>query len=474
MKNNVFFYEYKKIFLYTAIILTCLLIGIKLCTFRLIILLLILIIISFSIYFIFFKNNKLCIQRSIVPLLIASVLLPPIPLSEALPNVRFDFIIIFIGTILFIFGSFITGNSLHFRVNPIFKWYILFGFTILISFFFNALIRSYYPIARDYWEFIKLLKYFLIFALISSINISVSDLKYYYKITLIIFLITSLIAIIQHVNLFNINDTVKLIYSTNKATSERVVGTMQNPNEFGSLMVMASSLAFSGGLFYKKRSIRFFSFLCSIIFFYTLLLTGSRAAFVLFIIAISFILCVKYPPILILKRKRMLRKFLYALIIGLIIFAMIIIFTPSNFFFRLESLKDPFNTTSWQAKIITWNYVFHFVKSSPIFGWGPYKTILDFSVDNEYLLILVRYGILGLCIFILWMINIIFELYKIRKKYSNKEIIVLTVALQATLIAYLVNMIPAGFYHEIHLMSILSIFLGLTFSQYKKGGNYKL
>jgi hypothetical protein len=61
-----------------------------------------------------------------------------------------------------------------------------------------------------------------------------------------------------------------------------------------------------------------------------------------------------------------------------------------------------------------------------------------------------------------------------RKKYPDKEIIVLTVALQATLIAYLINMIPAGFYHSLQLMSIVSIFLGLTFSQYKKGKNYKL
>lgn len=474
MGKNMFSYEYKKIFTYSAIILTCLLIGIKIYSFKLSVVLLTLIIILAAIYFIFFKNNKLYIQRSIAPLLVTSVLLPSISFSERIPNVRLDFVIIFIAWVLFIFSGFVKGKFLHLRINPIFKWYILLGFVVVVSISFSALSRSYYPIGRDYWEIVKLLKYFLIFALISSIDIPVSDLQYYYKIALIIFLITSLIAFMQHINLYNINDTFNLIYSTSKATSERVVGTMGNPNEFGALMVMASSLAFSGGLFYKKRSIRFFSFFCLIIFFYSLLLTGSRTAFILFIIAICFILCVKYPPILVLKRKRMLQKFLYVLIIGVIISVIIVKLIPSDFFFRLKSLRDPFSTTSWQAKFITWNYVFHLVKSSPIFGWGPCKNLVNFSVDNEWLLILFRYGILGLSIFIFWAINILYGLYRIRKKYPDKEIVVLTVALQATLIACLINMIPAAFYHSLQLMSIVSIFLGLTFSQYKKGKNYKL
>jgi len=466
--NNIFFYEYKKIFLCIVIILTCLLIGIKIYGFELGALLLLLVIIFFIIYFLFFKDNKLCIKRIIIPLLITSVLLPSIPLSEALPQIRLDFVIVFIGTILFIFGSFITGNSLHFRVNPIYKWYILFSIIILVSICFSAFSKSNYPIVRDYWEFIKLLKYFLIFALISSLHISLSDLQYYYKITLIIFLITTLIAFIQHINLYNINDIVNLIYSTSKATSERVVGTMQNPNDFGALIVMASALAFSGGLFFKKRSIRFFSFFCLIIFTYSITLTGSRTAYILFIIVISFILCIKYPPLLILKRKGMLQKFLLILIILLIIFFIIIKLAPDSFLFRLNTLRKPFHTQSWQEKVITWNYVFNLIKNSPIFGLGPCKSIIDFSVDNEWLLIIFRYGILGLCVFILWMMSIIFELYKIRKNYSDEELVVFTVALQATLIAYLVYMIPATFLVNIQLMSIFTIILGLPFSKYKK------
>ena len=467
-ENNMFFCEYKKIFMYTAIILPCLLIGIKIYGFKLGMLFFLLILILFIIYFLFFKDNKLCIKRIIIPLLITSVLLPSIPLSETLPQIRLDFVIVFIGATLFIFGSFITGNLLHFRVNPIFKWYILLGFAILISIFFNALVVGYYPIARDYWEFVKLLKYFFIFALISSIDISISDLQYYYKITLIIFLITTLVAFIQHINLYNINDTFNLIYSTSKATSERVVGTMQNPNDFGALLIMASALAFSGGLFYKKKSIRFFSFFCLIIFTYSIILTGSRTAFILFIIVINFILCIKYPPLLILKRKRMLQRSLYVLIILSIIFFIIIKLAPDSFFFRLNTLRKPFYTESWQAKVSAWNYVFNFIKSSPIFGWGPCKSVIDFSIDNEWLLIIFRYGILGLCVFILWMISIMFGLYKIRKNYSDDELVIFTVALQATLIAYLVYMITATFFVNIQLMSIFTIILGLAFSKYKK------
>ena len=476
-ENNIFFFEYKKIFLYTATILICFLIGIKIYGFELGILLLLLVIIFFIIYFLFFKNNKLCIGRIIIPLLMTSILLPSLPLSESLPDVRLDFIVIFIAWILFIFGGFVKGESLHIQINPTFKWYILFSFTILVSIFFNALFRSYYPIARDFWEFVKLLKYFSIFTLIGNLNISNKNLRYYYKIALLMFAISSIIAIIQYFNLFNLRNIILQIYTPGEALiltkTVRTIGTMTNPNEFGSIMVMASALAFSGLLFYKKKLIRLYSFFCMIIFFFSIIISSSRTAIVLYIIAIFYIIYAKYPLISTIKRKRTMIKLLLLLFVVLFIFTQITKLMPERYMNRIETLRDPFIARSWQGKIRTWTHVFIFIEKSPLFGWGPGKTQVG-CVDNEWILIMYRYGILGLCFFILWINSIMHEFYIIRKNFQTKEIIVLTIGLQTTLIIYLINMVVASFYYSIQTMSIISIFFGLAFSQYRKRESNKV
>ena len=93
-------------------------------------------------------------------------------------------------------------------------------------------------------------------------------------------------------------------------------------------------------------------------------------------------------------------------------------------------------------------------------------------VDNEWLLLLRRYGLIGVIIFILWFAYFYFGLSKICRSSSSAEVRALAISLQATLLAYAVYMIPVAVYHSLQLMPILLIFLGLAYSQIRsKGGS---
>jgi len=402
----------------------------------------------------------------VVPLLVASILLPPIRLPTGLPAMRPELIIVLVAWGLFFLKYLMTRRPIQFRRYPAYKWFILFGLSIYLSISYATLIKGYPVIARDFWEFGKLLEYFLIFILIANLEVSPIDLRYYHKVALIIFLCSSAVGFAQFLHLGNIN-TVLYYYAPTQMEGflayGRITGTTGNPNEFGALMVLAASLALSGALFFQQRIERLLAWGCFGIFSLTIAFTLSRTSIVSLIIATSFMLLVAYP------RTPGIRRgiwHLFSVIPVLIVLYLIIkAITPELFFARVITLKDAFHTGGWQARVVKWKYALELWKQSPVFGCGPAKAMLPPSVDNEWVLLLTRYGFIGIMIFVSWWISFYHGLSKACRGSSTMDAMPLVIALKATLLSYVVYMITAGVYHSLQLMALLLVFLGLAYSQ---------
>lgn len=422
---------------------------------------------AFAVVYIFFKNGKLSIQRVVIPLIFVSILLPSIRLPAPIPDVRIELILILIAWMLLILGSLATGQGVKLKWNHIYKWFFLFGVAIFISIAYAALVKGYYPIGRDFFEIAKLLQYFLIFALVASLDISTDDMRKYYLISLSVFLGSALFGFAQYWDLFGINSIISPYYAPTQMRGllvhGRITGTTPNPNEFGALMVLASSFALVGTLWLKNRSARIFAFLSLGVFVFAVILTLSRSALISLVIAMLFILLIKYPANVGVMNS--LRRLLPAAAGLLVLVWLVVQLAPPVFFFRTEQLLDLEVDISWQARIEIWEDNFVLWRESPVFGWGPGKATMTTIVDNEWLLLLRRYGIVGMSIFIFWFVSIYFRLSKIRRNLTTAEVAALTVALQATLLAYAVYMILAAVYHSLQLMPILLLFLGLAYSQ---------
>jgi hypothetical protein len=460
--------KHYNIFLYAIIILLGLIVGIFSVKSPLFAMLLILLIVCFFIFiYIFFKKGVLSFQRIVISLLVASILFPPIRLPKGIPSIRVELIIIIVAWALLLLGHFAIGHPIKFYQEPVYKWFILFGLAILLSTTYGEIVKGYSIIGRDFWEIGKLLEYFLIFALVANLDISPNEMKHYYKIALVLFLCSAFFGIVQYLNLGNINATISPYYTPTQMRGllvhKRIIGTTGNPNEFGAMMVLASSLAFSGILFFNKKTMRLFSCICFAVFVLSIVLTLSRSAIIAVIISICFLTLFKYP--LIFGIKKGIKKSLVAIPIIMATILIIIKIAPEKFFFRISQLDNIWNATSWQARIVNWKINYDLWTLSPLFGWGPGKATMTTIVDNEWLLLLRRYGLIGVIIFILWFANFYFGLSKICRSSSSAEVRALTVALQATFLAYAVYMIPAAVYHSLQLMPILLIFLGLAYSQ---------
>ena len=163
------------------------------------------------------------------------------------------------------------------------------------------------------------------------------------------------------------------------------------------------------------------------------------------------------------KLKRIIEIGMFGCLAGLLILTII----PEKAVFRYSQLMYFTEATSWQARVMNWEMNFSIWMESPWLGWGPGKATMGTIVDNEWLLLLRRYGVVGLTVFLGLFGSLFFGLSRIRRSNPESLVVALAVALQGTLMGYALYMMFAAVYHSLQLMPILLLFLGLAYSQWR-------
>jgi O-antigen ligase len=433
-----------------------------------------LIVVLIIVGYIFFRHGTLSYKHVVTPFLITSILFPSIKILGAIPNVRPELILLFVLGTLFLLKILLTGKTkIRWRRNSTNRWFLFFFLAINSSIIYAALFLSYLPIGRDFMELVKFLKFFLIFAIIANLDISATDLKRYYLVALFCFLISAFVGFAQFWNLLNINEIISPYYAPTQMIGlqvhKRITGTTSNPNEFGMLMIFASSLAFSGVLFIRKSRFQPYFWTCLAVFSLAIALTLSRTSYISLVASLSFMLLLKYPQSMTVKRY--VGNMVKIIPILIVVIFIIILLSPEKIFIRLETLQNFQTNASFVGRLGNWNENFVFIKSSPVFGWGPGKATMVTVVDGEWILLLRRYGIFGVVIFILWFVSFYRGLSALYQSSFSMETKALTIALQAILVSCIVYMIAANIYHALQIMPILCILLGLAYSQVKKSTN---
>jgi len=426
-------------------------------------------IIFFLIMMLFFGLDGIFSLRKAMPsLLIAAILLPYIRLPGSIPNVRPEFVIVFAAWGLLLLAHFTTGLPIRLKRCPPHKWFALFGLSIFMSMSYGAVVKNEPLLTRDLFEFVKLILYFLIFSLAASQTINQTAFKRYYRLALVILMFSALVGFLQYIDFAGINESVSPYYAPTQMEGllvhGRITGTTGNPNEFGALMVLAISLAMSGALFFRESKIRLLCCLALFVYGLALVLTMSRTSLVASFLSMAFVLT------LYLKQrgfKHKWRQMATLMVFGIVVGYIILQVMPEKALFRYSQLANIRGASSWVARVENWQTHFAFWKDSPWFGWGPGKATMGTIVDNEWLLLLRRYGVIGLFVFLGLFGSLFLGLSRIRKATVEPSIVAFTVALQSTFVGYVLYMALASVYHSLQLMPIFMLFLGLAYSQYR-------
>ena len=178
------------------------------------------------------------------------------------------------------------------------------------------------------------------------------------------------------------------------------------------------------------------------ILFVAILSTQSRTALLASIISMLIILMV--------SKIKFLNKIITCFIFYLLFFGSLY-FVDIDYIIAGYELSLTGDNESANVRVDNLNQGLLLFYDSPYFGYGPAKNEFNSIIDSEYVLIIQRYGLLGVFLFFYFILSLLYYGYK-AKNYSSGRVLL------SYTIFTLIFMITNNAYSGYQLMSI-SIFL---------------
>lgn len=346
---------------------------------------------------------------------ISNIFIPPFDIGL---GIYFRFVDIFVPLSLLLI--IIDKNRI---IPKSFIFFIVFALWIAICLIVNHSNVSY----NDFFEFYKIIKFIIITIItISYFKYFPHHFNLFIQITFILLLIINLF---QYFNIFHFHDLIVPYYdpsllhwstfgknSLGQPGPKRMLGTAGNPNN-NALIFLFYFCWFLWSMFDEKiKKIKYFQWIFLFLSITAIILCQSRTALVIIIVIPIIYFIFYHKPI----------KYLICILLGTAFIFFILSITNkysiiyfSDFFKNIvESGENIVSTNqSVRGRLDVWKFLIDMWKEKPIFGYGPYKNFFySYTIysENEYILYLWRYGIIGIILYIFWYLFPII-------KYENKK-----------------------------------------------------
>lgn len=333
---------------------------------------------------------------NILFLLIAlSILTPPLQISTGLPRIRLDELLIY-G----IFPLILTFNFKTTRfegpAKTFLTLYSVFIGCVLLSTVYGKVFLSVPVGTRDFFEIITILKYALLFATVYTFRIDLSPKKILYFILAVI-LISGFFGLTLYFGTLGFDRIFGELYLQDRVhiIDDRLTGTYKNPNTYSAILVFGHIIGLTLFLLESRPGRKPVILAGLLLISMFMLFAGSRTMIVGYLIAtvLVFILA-SYKSDL---SKKQLVLILTSLGIGIMV---TVSFLSYEIMIRLQSGIDVLSDESFALRVLAWYLNIQLFLQSPVIGWGPAKDMVTTIVDNEYILMLRRYGVVGLIAFL--------------------------------------------------------------------------
>ena len=317
--------------------------------------------------------------------------------------------------------------------NNINKYMILFSFVILISMLaeiiFYSELSEFKILKKQIIYFKNFINPWIFFILLSIIIKSKDTCKNALLGIVILVFLTAMTGIIEQ------NTTLNLGAQKHIIAYEGRYFAFGEANQYASFLVLMLPLVLSYTLFNRKNNKKFIFITIFISGFIGLISTVSRGGYIGFLIA-------SFAFILLSVNYRMIGLFKVSIILIVLIpiLAVLTIITVSSDVKKtikykvIDKAKNESNYNPWEkehrsalqiyssGRTRRWMKALQLFTESPIWGKGNYtvKEVLDFDPHNDYLNISIKYGIIGLLLYLMIYINILRTLLK-KLKISNDE-----------------------------------------------------
>lgn len=347
------------------------------------------------------KKNKLIV----IYLMIFSIILTPDIDPGRIPSFRIEQIIVSLffvhALIKVMLGKPVRINSYRFPLM-----FLGLAFFTVLSIFVGAQ-KGIRIIPNDFFELYKIFVYLGIYLITDSLLLDHGDKLKVLNFMRICLVISVMISVQQYFNLFGLNEVyVPLIAPTqarfliNDYPFPRVVGLTSNPNEYA--IMPGIGVIVSWAMYSLDRNKRNLAFMA--VFILGVLMTLSRSGFIFVAVGIVmytilyFFRCTirRSRSSLIIADRHSLEFITFALLMGAVMIIAFFTIVPEELTWRLIRGLNLSSDSSFQARLTNWVEHIDYFKMSPVFGLGPAKAIVyQAQADNEWLLFLRRYGVVG-------------------------------------------------------------------------------
>ena len=266
---------------------------------------------------------------------------------------------------------------------------------------------------RDFNEYLKPVKYLLIYRLASNIRWTPVRLGQLLNFIVVVGLLCALIGWFQRYNVWNINQSLSPIYAQGSIyvpTTIRVVGTVGNPNHYALLCNLLIILTVTAAFLVQKWSLRFTMVAVAGLLAASVLFSLSKTGSLALIVITAFFVWKTIGRQDISDSK----KLIFVLLISAFLFIFFnavsnkMISLADNawsegsvfdrLLLRFQSRDYSTFRTMFGTRYNLWVDALNWFKLSPIFGIGTHHksfSLLSVYVDNEYFAMLRQYGIFG-------------------------------------------------------------------------------
>ncbi|MBB78301.1 MAG: hypothetical protein CL844_04800 [Crocinitomicaceae bacterium] len=325
--------------------------------------------------------------------LFGTILFPPITVFSSFPKVEISdvtFILLTIHSLLFNFHK-LVDTFIKYKIG--FLFFLVWILVASISIIFNERFFEY----RDWFEPIKYFKLFLI--LLYSLIYFKGRLPYIHKAIKIIFFLVLIFNFLHYFNVLFFNDYVEIFYapkhhldffginSIGEPSTRRMLGTLGNPNN-NAILFLLFVIYFLTIVGSKIGENHIYVSISSIF----VLACQSRTGFVTLLIIFSAYFIIQ---------KTNWRQILFYIIT--ITLGYIFLYFSGNIY--IDSIVDfSLLESAKRGRFEQWGLIFNEMPGNWIMGHGVNKALLEeknIYSESEYMLILFRYGIIGLFSYLL-------------------------------------------------------------------------
>lgn len=315
---------------------------------------------------------------------------------------------------------------------------------------------------KDVFFAFRTLKILLFLILASQLlheNLSIID-----RIIRGLFLMIGMVIMIEVFNPFGLRQVVFDFFTFHttdnffRNDSNRIIGTMRNPNDNGVLLTCFVAY-FMSAYYYSKKNLNLILIVIGLVL---VVLSQSRTSLIAVLgMGIPFILTF---PI----TKRMVLSVVGA---GFLVLVVMYLF-KMNYMLELLS-TNPMEITAFKARWRDWGYVIEVWNEHPIWGAGPFADTFTaagyFDPDNEYLYVLGSRGVVGLVCYLILLIYPLILFWRKRKEVKHGLLAVLLS------VAFILIAITNFSILNIRIGVVYAIMIGIPFSVLLyNGGSNKL